>query len=151
MINDLIQSLAADANSKRGTGQALAGFASVWDFDPDVIQDADYPALTLDYIGGPASFQRTGGGFDFPFELAATAYTADLEPGAAKRKLRQLMYGGNGRGVMAWIEALSAGYVAVLGRAYKIEVGRVRTGISNLGGTYSAAASVTLTVRSRGR
>lgn len=151
MIEDLLQAFVISATAQKDPGGSIEGIQSVWDFDPDVIPDCDYPALTLDYTGGPGRRAQTANGFDMPFEIAVTLYTAALEAGDAKRQLRGLMYAGDGKGVMAWVDSLSTGYVAAKGRVYKLEVGRVRTGISHLGATHSAAASVSLTVISRGR
>lgn len=150
MIDDLIRNMVV--SGKAAAVASLEGIKSVWDFDPDVIPDEDYPAMTIDYVGSPGRQQQPlANGQDLSFNLAVTVYTADAEPGAAKRELRQLMYAGNEKGVMAWLETLARGHVQAAGRVYAFQIGQTRTGVTQVGGTHSAAASVTITVISRGR
>lgn len=153
MIEDVIQGLVTMARAQLGDGGQLEGIKEVLDFDPDVLEDGQYPALTFEWAGCPGSGPQklSGGASDFPFEIAATLYTADVTPGAAQRQLRQLMYAGEGKGLAALLNAIDNKTGAVKGRAYQFSIGRTRTGFVRSGGTASAAASTTITVKSRGR
>lgn len=147
MIEEVIQGLVTAAKAQLET--SLVGVREVLDFDPEVLTDDQYPGLTFEFGGGPGGPNRLGGGSDFPFDIVGTLYCAASEPGAAQRQLRQLVYAGEGKGFIAFLNSIKGGTAKE--RVFHFSIGRIRTGFIRAGSTASAAASVNITVISRGR
>lgn len=158
MFDAVIAALVTRARAQLAEGGSLyisetLRVREVLDFDPDVLTDSQYPALTFEYAGGSGARPQGGGGSEVLFTVAVSLYTASLTPGQAQRDLRQLMYAGNGKGVMAFLQVFRSGALPELDRVFNFSIGRTRTGYARSPGigTASAVASTDLTVDSRGR